>query len=73
MRGEKYDCPLVRFQLSGSSPHARGKDFSEMVRNGWLGIIPACAGKSFYLGFCKGHREDHPRMRGEKPLSCTFS
>ena len=52
----------------GSSPHARGTRASLY----WLfddeGIIPACAGNTFFPDKRAGVHRDHPRMRGEHLL-----
>jgi len=46
MRGEKLQVRKAKANITGSSPHARGKVFEigTFCRHGR--IIPACAGKS---------------------------
>ena len=70
MRGEKVFAPFFPALLTGSPPHARGKERQTTVHMLIRRITPACAGKR-----ASGKRHttiyrDHPRMRGEK---VTFS
>ena len=50
--------------LKGSSPHARGPQYTQERKKGNNRIIPACAGSTrIWKRLCVGI-EDHPRMRG---------
>lgn len=66
--GEKQLQPGQPTALVGSSPHVRGKDdvLQPDVMN--RRIIPACAGKSPFIGHMQHRGRDHPRMCGEKFL-----
>ena len=66
MRGEKKFSRIEIRPISGSSPHARGKEIFLIYIDSSNRIIPACAGKSLMLVFLKAGSQDHPRMRGEK-------
>ena len=66
MRGEKKEGTLGEFSLSGSPPHARGKDSRRDRLLVPIGITPACAGKSHNVHNMVHYHWDHPRMRGEK-------
>ena len=70
MRGEKHLIFWRQKEDLGSPPHARGKDIQH--KSGWRceRITPACAGKSVRCHHFDRQREDHPRMRGEKPSVC---
>ena len=61
-------------KLHGSSPRVRGKQIKEKSRNFNEGLIPACAGKTFWpamglIVLCGSS----PRVRGKRPRlrSCT--
>ena len=49
----------------GSSPHARGTHWPPYALSTSTGIIPACAGNTFFIHAHRGSYRDHPRMRGE--------
>ena len=66
MRGEKKDIGISNVFFSGSSPHARGKVSKILSIIYSSRIIPACAGKSLWVGETLKDVKDHPRMRGEK-------
>ena len=66
MRGEKREDTEEYKQLSGSSPHARGKGIDRSHIKRYFRIIPACAGKSEFKYMLEAWAKDHPRMRGEK-------
>ena len=66
MRGEKRLVLVHRKALTGSPPHARGKDDAAEQKSNLFGITPACAGKSSTLSVSMAVIRDHPRMRGEK-------
>ena len=69
MRGEhslwSHTLPFVL----GSSPHARGARHGERRDFRRRGIIPACAGSTLRSRTRPQESRDHPRMRGEHPLS----
>ena len=73
LRGEKDIVDLKPTLLIGSPPLARGKVSLWLGMLPWLGITPACAGKSgtrrCVLTVCK----DHPRLRGEKWICTTVA
>ena len=54
----------------GSPPPMRGKVASERVAMPSSGITPAYAGKSSRLPFIPTSFQDHPRLCGEKHLTC---
>ena len=66
---KKTSCPRCRVQI-GSPPRVRGKEVAPAGQRGYLGITPACAGKSERFGRCFGAEQDHPRVCGEKVLGC---
>ena len=69
MRGEhrrfRQDVPCG----TGSSPHARGTQNPKPHISTEQGIIPACAGNTSCIHLKDWLPRDHPRMRGEHPLS----
>ena len=54
--------PCVRW---GSSPHVRGAPGPVQIRDGTIGIIPACAGSTLFHSEVPFIVGDHPRMCGE--------
>ena len=54
--------------MKGSPPHVRGKESSAADEKAASRITPACAGKSVSPSRRCVHRQDHPRMCGEKAL-----
>ena len=66
VRGEKTMSAYKDFDKMGSPPRARGEDSSSPHMGFYLGITPACAGRSYvhpvHIALCR----DHPRVRGEK-------
>ena len=69
MRGEHAPYLYCDSQELGSSPHARGTlEVIDAVQK-LLGIIPACAGNTNRQPVSHKHVRDHPRMRGEHPLT----
>ena len=68
LRGEKGDNMDQRSFTEGSSPLARGKGYQRAPLLSWLGIIPACAGKSSLSCVTVNFVRDHPRLRGEKAI-----
>ena len=73
MRGEKNAAYADLFEVMGSPPHAREKDFRRTENPCPHRITPACAGKSSLLRTNRSRGRDHPRMRGEKPCRAVFS
>ena len=71
MRGEHRACQKLRRLSWGSSPHARGAPEITSTTRVIAGIIPACAGSTFYKREQLFQLGDHPRMRGEH--SCIIS
>ena len=68
MRGEQYCFFCCIRNKKGSPPHARGAASVRLLRIGFRGITPACAG-SRAAAACPGRPGwDHPRMRGEQSL-----
>ena len=54
----------------GSPPRVRGKECGKARRAGAEGITPACAGKSRRWPLRSAPAWDHPRVCGEKRISC---
>ena len=50
---------------SGSSPRVRGKQLVYVLNALCKGLIPACAGKTAFLGLSRRHAAAHPRVCGE--------
>ena len=69
MRGEDMGIPKGHVASRGSPPHARGRRIAVCIAVCIGGITPACAGKTHCCLHCCLHRRDHPRMRGEDPVS----
>ena len=69
VRGEKPPWVMAVVYGPGSPPRVRGKVVEIGLRISGGRITPACAGKSEPSCPRKRRAEDHPRMRGEKPLS----
>ena len=59
MCGEKRKMELVFLRQTGSPPHVRGKDHVAHPCERFVGITPACAGKSVALDL------NAPQMRGK--------
>ena len=53
----------------GSPPHVRGRGDWTKPRTRQAGITPACAGKSSTVSQKPCAAPDHPRVRGEEPVS----
>ena len=67
-RGENGVCKAVDSRGGGSSPLTRGKHFSNLSVNCWLGLIPAHAGKTIFVEITpQTGRGSSPLTRG-KPL-----
>ena len=71
MRGEKVGEDTPPGTYIGSPPRARGEVISVCICVPPIGITPACAGRSGLGGVADGLSEDHPRVRGEKKISCS--
>ena len=52
--------------IRGSPPRVRGKAYSKVKPDEYMGITPAHAGKSTKRNRCSNGRRDHPRACGEK-------
>ena len=68
VRGEKYPGLEEYKAERGSPPRARGEGDVAQALAPHPGITPACAGRSGSGVDGDVRREDHPRVRGEKPL-----
>ena len=68
MCGENNDKVLDSVEISGSPPHVRGKPVVVQGFHSVVGITPACAGKTLYVGRPRSDSRDHPRMCGENNL-----
>ena len=69
LRGEKSPAPSAGRSLLGSPPLTRGKVCQHTGGGELQRITPAYAGKSAQDHHTKVCETDHPRLRGEKPLS----
>ena len=69
MRGEHPWIYANPWRFQGSSPHARGTLAHVVGGGGTRGIIPACAGNTSGRYRSSTSTWDHPRMRGEHPVS----
>ena len=65
MRGEDISLSFFCVFADGSPPHARGRRLPKQRVRLFLGITPACAGKTTYCDIFRTPARDHPRMRGE--------
>ena len=68
MCGEHNFDLSEKWRESGSSPHVRGTHSLTHIRAFTTGIIPACAGNTFWADRRQKWSWDHPRMCGEHPL-----
>ena len=64
--GEKCSSVRSASHRRGSPPRMRGKVISSLQCDFLSGIIPACAGKSFWPCTVLPRCRDHPRVCGEK-------
>ena len=71
VRGEHAATPRDPGQVMGSSPRARGAHLSSQGRPVDRGIIPACAGSTWFALFRRPRPRDHPRVRGEHTRRCV--
>ena len=68
MCGEKGGIIMTWFNDTGSPPHVRGKATCKGYSSFYIGITPACAGKSQPNHDTEEKSGDHPRMCGEKRI-----
>ena len=54
-----------------SPPRMRGKGIADDEARAAVGITPACAGKRMYFCCKLSSRRDHPRVCGEKYMTCS--
>ena len=66
--GEKQTATARPAAAPGSPPRVRGKDESAPLVVWYLGITPACAGKSGFPAAMTSLARDHPRVCGEKSV-----
>ena len=64
--GEKFAIIYIFFKFLGSPPRVRGKGPSRRTHRFCRRITPACTGKSVNRDRPALHRQDHPRVCGEK-------
>ena len=70
--GEKHLSALRTSSMTGSPPRVRGKVVCHACVRGYLGITPACAGKSVWCYRRSFDAGDHPRVCGEKRIGSAF-
>ena len=63
--GENYDKVKAEFFAEGSSPRVRGKQPAGRQPPPGLGLIPACAGKTWNHSQIRCMTRAHPRVCGE--------
>ena len=63
--GENLRIPLSRPETAGSSPRVRGKQGIVILPRRFIGLIPACAGKTRRRPHAHRPRRAHPRVCGE--------
>ena len=68
MRGENLVYRVALWAGWGTSPRARGKQFTPPHVVGHPRNIPACAGKTDEAYPKSGDSEEHPRVRGENQM-----
>ena len=64
--GEKQKGAWAEGAVMGSPPRVRGKGSAMRTTRAGTRITPACAGKRLISQPDTGHRQDHPRVCGEK-------
>ena len=69
VRGENENFCLYQLVRIGTSPRARGKQFSITKTDFEARNIPACAGKTCTKSRVVSRATEHPRVRGE---NCAF-
>ena len=65
--GEKTSSNVPERKNPGSPPRMQGKGCPLLFRYYFIGITPACAGKSYSPPQGSKRQGDHPRVCGEKP------
>ena len=65
MCGEHSTRSFQTGSSAGSSPHVRGALDTDGGGVAFIGIIPACAGRTYTHLFALSCQRDHPRMCGE--------
>ena len=70
--GEKRKNPRGCDVRQGSPPRGRGKAHLWIIHQIFIRITPAWAGKSLFCFTAAVPIQDHPRMGGEKLLSCIL-
>ena len=73
MCGEHDTTPCAVPSKPGSSPHVRGARWPDRHAYCRWGIIPACAGSTYYVEPSSLYAWDHPRMCGEHSLRLSAS
>ncbi len=73
MRGEHFPDESAPTHTYGSSPHARGTQWVDLIASTLRRFIPACAGNTGSRRVCAGSVPVHPRMRGEHKSAARFS
>ena len=69
LRGEQQQLLRYKPLKKGSPPLARGTVMSLVIFVHQFGITPACAGNRFFFSTIMTIRWDHPRLRGEQPVT----
>ncbi len=69
---EKANTHVRRPDRQGSPPLTRGKVYCESIEPVRVRITPAYAGKSRPADLVLALGQDHPRLRGEKFVSCSL-
>ena len=69
LRGEKVCVPNVKWSAGGSPPLTRGKVAFAAYGTSPARITPAYAGKRKCPLIPAFQKQDHPRLRGEKPVA----
>ena len=72
-RGENFTLALPRSPSAGTSPLTRGKRGQWVARRLILRNIPAHAGKTLLRDSGLRQWREHPRSRGENPMSRTMT
>ena len=70
--GENSMTSTVFGTRAGSSPRVRGKPYMSRPGTAWLGLIPACAGKTPPRTSSASARTAHPRVCGENMWARAF-
>ena len=66
--GENSSSNFLKCFILGSPPRVRGKRLCCSGLSFYLGITPACAGKTYAASSCSLSSRDHPRVCGENAL-----